>query len=156
MEQDQKARIFNPRKSRAAKMAWKTNRHHYNRANRKRERVNANMENNSSTLIRDLKNAIREANVDNLNSFKLSGLIDFDSISGGITYKINEETNTFSISFILDESKVENDYKFETNINALDAKQIFNTIGDELLELCRSFDESLNGILIKHGLLRNN
>ena len=35
-------------------------------------------------------------------------------------------------------------------------EEIFNTIGDELLQLCKSFDESLNGILIKHGLLKNN
>ena len=35
-------------------------------------------------------------------------------------------------------------------------KNTFNSIGDELLRLCNSFDESLNGILVKKSEILEN
>ena len=155
MDKDQKARIFNPKKSLSAKMAWKRNRPHYNKEKKKKEREFTNME-NSQSLINDLRKAIKEANVDNINSFDLHASIDFDNIPGGLDYRIDPENNQFSLSFKLSEKQAENDYRFENELAEEDYKNTFNSIGDELLKLCNSFDESLNGILVKNGLLKDN
>lgn len=147
MEQDreeQRHRLTNKKKSNAAKLAWKRNHGNYVAGIRKRERES--MKKSFYDICRDMD----EANITRDNIFENKLNISFDNIAGGVSLSINDDEGTLSISTSLDTTGVGqyglSDFDNET------LKTLFSNVKEDLLNLCKNFDNEIIQIITKNGL----
>jgi hypothetical protein len=151
MDQDREAqqhRLQNKKKSNASKLAWKRNHGHYMTGVRKRERNEMNR--SFYDVCKDMEEHLTEAEVTRDNVFESKLNISLDSIAGGISLSINKENGNVSISTSLEQTG-SGMYRL-TDYDDATLKTLFSSIKNDLLELCKNFDNEINQIIAKNGL----
>jgi len=151
MDQDretQQHRLQNKKKSNASKLAWKRNHGHYMTGVRKRERKEMNR--SFYDVCKDMEEHLTEAEVTRDNVFESKLNISLDSIAGGISLSINKENGNVSISTSLEQTG-SGMYRL-TDYDDATLKTLFSSIKNDLLELCKNFDNEINQIIAKNGL----
>ena len=97
-----------------------------------------------------VKEAMTEAEVTRDNVFETELDVSLDSIAGGISLQINKDNGNVSISTSLEQTG-SGMYKL-TDWDDATLKTLYSALKDDLLNLCKNFDEEINQIIAKNGL----
>ena len=101
-------------------------------------------------VCKDMEEHLTEAEVTRDNVFESKLNISLDSIAGGISLSINKENGNVSISTSLEQTG-SGMYRL-TDYDDATLKTLFSSIKNDLLELCKNFDNEINQIIAKNGL----
>ena len=149
MDQDKKEqqhRLYNREKSASAEKAWK--RHHASYMRGARERERNYMNKTFYGVAKELEKTMDESRLSRDNIFDLEASISFETVSGALALKVNEENGTVSIACSLDETG-SGAYGLQDTNNI---KSVYEGLRDDLQNLCNNFDEELTQVLAKYGL----
>lgn len=155
-DNEQKHRLHNKKKSNKSKLAWKKYHGHYMTGVRKRERREMNQSFYKTCQELDeyineaLKDDINEAEISRDNVFENKLAINFESVSGGLACTINKDNGNVSFSTTLEQSG-SGMYRL-TEYDDATLKVLYSNLKDDLMNLCKTFDEEINQILAKNGL----
>ena len=151
MDQDREAqhnRLTNNKKSQAARKAWKRHHASYMSGTRKRERNYMNK--TFYGVAKEIEEALSESRISRDNVFNMELTISFETISGGVSLKANDEDKTVSISCTLDET---GSGAYGLTTGEPDAiKNVYNGLKDDLQNLCNNFDQEFQQLIAKYGL----
>lgn len=148
----QHRRITEPKRSKSAKLGWKRHHNNYMMANRKKERDCMNKSFYSiSKELEEAMDGLNEANIDRDSVFDLNCDISLNNIAGGLSFKINKDNGEVSIATSMIEGGHGN-YRLEVMPQEEALKGIYDELKDDLEQLARTIDQSINQIVAKHGL----
>lgn len=148
----QHRRITEPKRSKASKLAWKRHHNSYMMANRKKERDCMNKSfYNISKELEEAMTGLNEAQVEKDDIFDLNCDISLSNISGGLSFSINKDNGEVSISTSMIEGGHGN-YRLEVMPQEEALKGIYDELKDDLEQLAKTIDQSINQIVAKHGL----
>lgn len=145
MDQDRKEqqhRIHNREKSDAAKLAWKRHHSSYMRGTRKRER---DMENKTFYSIAKDLDRLSEESIVTDNVFDKDLDLSFDTIAGGLSMGIHDNTISFSCSLNQTGS---GSYALEND----DPKKLYKSLAEDLQNIANMVDNEMHQIIAKYGL----
>lgn len=150
--EEQKHRLTNKKKSNKSKLAWKRFHGHYVLGIKKRERnaMTTSFIKTCQELDECVTEALNEAEVTRDNVFENKLDISLDSIAGGISLQINKENGNVSISTSLEQTG-SGMYKL-TDWDDATLKTLYSSLKEDLLNLCKNFDEEINQLIAKNGL----
>lgn len=146
-DEEQHRRLTEPHRSKGAKLGWKKYRSNYMRGFRKRERMDTFAD--IRERLKETLKQIQEAKLEKDSMFDLKGEIVFENLSGGLSFSINKDNGTVSISTTLNQNSKGN-YKPQTDDT--DYENLYEDLKDELSMLAKTIDDSMKQILAKHGL----
>lgn len=159
MENDEKElhnRLTEPHRSKAAKIGWKRHRSSYNRANRKKERDCMNDINDSfysiSKNLEKVLNNLDEAKIVKDNVFELDYQIDFENLSGGLTFTIDKDNNNISFSVALSESGKGVYRPVTEETSEEDLQTMYGNIKQDIQDIALHLDSEIKQLLNKYGL----
>jgi len=147
LDDEQTHRLNNKKKSNATKLAWKRNRASFMSGVRKRERDS--MKRSFYDVCKDM-NELQEAKVDKDNVFDSKLEISLESIAGGVALSINKDNGNVSFTTTLNQSG-SGMYRLTTFDDAA-LKTLFSSLKEDLLNVCKNFDEEINQMIAKNGL----
>ena len=147
LDDEQTHRLNNKKKSNATKLAWKRNRASFMSGVRKRERDS--MKRSFYDVCKDM-NELQEAKVDKDNVFDSKLEISLESIAGGVALSINKDNGNVSFTTTLNQSG-SGMYRLTTFDDAT-LKTLFSSLKEDLLNVCKNFDEEINQMIAKNGL----
>ena len=151
-KEEQSNRLTNKDKSNKAKLAWRKYHGHYVSGIKKRERnaMTTSFIKTCQELDECVTEALNEAEVTRDNVFENKLDISLDSIAGGISLQINKENGNVSISTSLEQTG-SGMYKL-TDWDDATLKTLYSSLKEDLLNLCKNFDEEINQLIAKNGL----
>lgn len=156
--EQQHRRLTNKHKSHGAEKAWKRHHGSYMKGVRKRERdkiksiyADRNKDENMDNLSIKEINKLFESEVIKDNVFKNDLGISFNNIAGGVVVDINPKDANVSISTTLDGTG-EGSYKLVNAQGEQDYINLYESIKEELTNICNRFDEEISQLLSKYGL----
>ena len=141
---EQNHRLNNRDKSDASKIAWKRNHASYMTGVKKRERKAMNRS------FYDICREIDQAELDKNTDFETEAVITLNNIAGGIAMTINKDNGNVSFSTSLQQTG-SGQYRL-TDFDDETLQNLYKALKDELLELCKNFDDGIQQIIARHGL----
>lgn len=106
-----------------------------------------------SEINKRLSKILDESKIERDNVFDLKGDILFDNIAGGLSFSIDKETGSVSISTYLSETGGKGNFKVENGGNSQEElKALYDNLKDELTTLSQTVDDSMKQVLAKYGL----
>ena len=146
-------RLTNHKSSKATKLAWKRHHDSFMRGIRKRERNKMNKTFYSiSKELEECLSSLKEAEQVKNDVFNLEYGLEFDKVSGGISFNINKEDGSVSISTSLNEGG-RGSYKLvNPPVDETGYKNLFEELKDEFQYIASTLDDSVKQILAKHGI----
>jgi len=147
-ERTEENRFIDRNKSQGGKKAWK--RHHASFMQGARERERKMEKKTFYGVAKDLEEMLSEAKVLQDNVFEQEYKMSFEFISGGITLKVNKDTGEVSISTSLEETGSGAYALQQADEGTL--TNTYNGLKEDMMNICKKFDEEVQQSLAKYGL----
>ena len=148
-EEQRSNRLNNKDKSKQTELAWKRHHASYMRGARKRSRNTMNK--TFYGVAKELEEMMSEAAMTQNNELDNKLDITFENLTGGFGMTIDDQSGDVSISVQLKETGSGN-YRVPTEQSKEELNTLYKNLKNDLLTLCRNFDNEVAQLITRYGL----